>query len=131
MTGGAPRLADYLGHMLDAIQRVRAYTQGTDEAAFMRDQLLQDAVIRNIEIMGEASSQILSRYPDFGAKHPDLPLRAVRGMRNAISHGYFTVNLRLVWQAVEHDVPQLATQLKEVREEVSRVQVSPESGTTD
>jgi hypothetical protein len=66
----------------------------------MGDAKTQDAVIRNFEIIGEAAQGIRQRYPDFIAIHPDLPWRSAYGMRNALTHGYFDVDLEQVWQAI-------------------------------
>ncbi|OIQ76906.1 hypothetical protein GALL_414040 [mine drainage metagenome] len=98
------RLPDYLGHILDAIQRIERYTEGMDEAAFAQNPLVQDAVIRNFEIIGEASKNISKRYPDFAAAHPDLLLAVAYEMRNAVAHGYFKVDLGIVWRTIRADL---------------------------
>lgn len=113
-----PRLSDYVGHMLDAVRRIQAYTASTDEAAFRQSNLIQDAVIRNIEILGEASNQVLQRYPEFAIAHPEVPFRAARQMRNVLAHGYFTVNLAVVWQTIAHDLPTLLAELEQIRTQV-------------
>ncbi len=74
MTQDPRRLADYLAHIEQAIERIAAYTQGLDQAGFMTNTLVQDAVIRNLEIIGEASRNIEQRFPVFAAAHPALPL---------------------------------------------------------
>lgn len=101
------RLADYLSHIIDAIARVGRYTERLDEKDFLRDELIQDAVIRNLEIIGEASRNIEIRYPDFARAHPELPLAVAYQMRNAVAHGYFKVDLQIVWNTVRHDLPLL------------------------
>ncbi|MDX9706975.1 MAG: DUF86 domain-containing protein [Azospira sp.] len=107
MTQDSQRLADYLSHILDAIARIRRYTEQLDEAGFLHDELIQDAVIRNLEIVGEASRNIETRYPDFARAHPELPLAVAYQMRNAIAHGYFKVDLRVVWNTIRRDLPLL------------------------
>ena len=74
MTHDQQRLAGYLGHILEAIGRIERYTEDMNEAAFLNNQLVQDAVIRNFEIIGEASNNIEKHYPEFAAAHPELPL---------------------------------------------------------
>ena len=64
--------------------------------AFLHDELVQDAVIRNLQTIGEASHNIQRRYPDFPAKHPELPLVFACQMRNAVAHGYFKVDYEIV-----------------------------------
>lgn len=81
------RLADYLAHILEAICRIERYTGPLDQASFLQNQLVQDAVIRNLEIIGEASNNIQRHCPDFAAAHPELPLSFAYQMRNAIAHG--------------------------------------------
>lgn len=83
-----------------------------DEATFLRNQLVHDAVIRNFEIIGEASRNIERRYPDFAAAHPEVPLAFAYEMRNALSHGYFAVDLEIVWKTIQLDLPDLATQVR-------------------
>lgn len=83
MTRDPRRLPDYLGHILQAIERIRRYTDHTDEAAFLQGEMLQDAVIRNLEVIGEASRNIEHSHPDFVAAHPELPLAFAYEMRNA------------------------------------------------
>ena len=78
-----------------------------DEAGFVRSELVQDAVIRNLEIIGEASRNIETRCPAFAAQHPDLPLSFAWQMRNVLAHGYFKVDLALIWQTVQRDLPAL------------------------
>ena len=86
------RVVDYLAHILEAIERIDRYTEDMDELAFLNNQLVQDAVIRNLEIIGEAGHNIETHYPVFAAAHPELPLAFAYQMRNAISHGYFKVD---------------------------------------
>lgn len=76
-----------------------------DEDAFLRDELVQDAVIRNIEVVGEASRNIDKHYPEFTEQHVDVPFSMAYEMRNALSHGYFRVDLELVWKTIERDLP--------------------------
>ena len=102
-----PRLADYLGHILTAIRRIEEYTAGLEVESFRADEMVQDAVIRNIEVIGEASHRIDTRFPEFAAVHPELPVSSAYQMRNAVAHGYFEVDLDIVWATVTHDLPEL------------------------
>lgn len=104
------RLPDYLGHILEAIQRIERYTEDLDELAFLQNEMAQDAVIRNFEIIGEASHNIESHYPAFAAAHPELPLAFAYQMRNAVAHGYFKVDLEIVWKTVTSDLSGLYAQ---------------------
>jgi uncharacterized protein with HEPN domain len=108
MTVSEPqKLADFLGHILDAIVQIETYIEDLDEMGFRANRLVQDAVIRNLEIIGEASHNIETKHPDFAAAHPELPLAVAYQMRNAIAHGYFKVDLEVVWKTLNNDLPDL------------------------
>jgi uncharacterized protein with HEPN domain len=99
----------YLLHILDCIQRIADYTQsGKDE--FMQDPRTQDAVARNLEIIGEAAKLISAECKDL---HPGVPWRQMAGMRDRLIHQYFRISLHLVWAAVE-------TELEGIRAAVTR-----------
>lgn len=115
MKRGQPRLADYLGHILEAIDRIERYTAGMTAATFAQNQLVQDAVIRNFEIIGEASRNIRQEFPEFSESHPGLPLDSAYGMRNALAHGYFAVDLAVVWNTIGKDLPELRRQINALR----------------
>ncbi len=111
MSHDSQRLADYMDHILQAIQRIDSYTKELDEAAFLQNLMAQDAVIRNLEIVGEASHNIEIHFPEFAASHEELPLASAYQMRNAVAHGYFKVDLEVVWKTIESDLPKLAAQV--------------------
>ena len=104
------RLADYLAHILQAIERIQRYS-GSDEAGFLGNEMAQDAVIRNLEVIGEASRNVEREHPDFAAAHPELPLAFAYEMRNALAHGYFKVDLAIVWRTIGSDLPRLHRQV--------------------
>ena len=105
------RVADYIIHMLNAIERIRRYTQGMGDSAFLADELVQDAVIRNLEIVGEAARNIERDHPAFAAAHPDVPWEEMYLMRNRVAHGYFSVDLGIVWQTLQRELPGLQQRL--------------------
>lgn len=108
----APRLPDYLDHILVAIDRISTYTSGCDSAGFRQNSMLQDAVIRNIEVIGEACNNIDKRHPDFKVRFPEIPLLPAYQMRNYVAHGYFKVDLDTVWKTVKTDLPALHDQIR-------------------
>jgi uncharacterized protein with HEPN domain len=118
MSKDRQRLIDYLAHMLQAIERINRYTEDIDELAFLDNELVQDAVIRNLEILGEASNNILKHYQDFAAEHPELPLAFAYQMRNAVAHGYFKVDYEIVWKTIHADLPALYRQVQHVVENI-------------
>lgn len=105
------RTPDYLRHILDAIQQIEAYTADMAVETFLEGRLTLDAVVRNIEIVGEASRNITEHDPEFAAEHPEVPWDAMYTMRNRLSHGYFSVDARVVWQTVQQDLPELKHQV--------------------
>lgn len=111
MTRDQQRLTDYLAHILEAIERIERYTEDMVEVAFLGNQMAQDAVIRNFEIIGEASHNIEIQYPAFVSAHPGLPLAYAYQMRNAVAHGYFKVDMEIVWKTIHSDLPGLYQQV--------------------
>lgn len=114
----ALRLPEYLRHILEAIERIHRYAEDMSEIAFLNDQKTQDAVIRNFEIIGEASHNIERYHPKFADEHPYLPLGFAYEMRNALSHGYFKVDLEIVWKTIHTNLPELHTQIKQLLEPI-------------
>lgn len=113
MTAHPNRLKDYLGHVVTAIERIERYTGDMTEPVFLDDERTQDAVIRNLEIIGEACRNVERHAPDFAAAHPELPLAAAYQMRNAVAHGYFEVDLPVVRRTVRNDLPALKARVLE------------------
>ena len=112
MSRDKQRLVDYLGHILDAIERIDRYTGDMTEAAFLEHEMVQDAVIRNFEVIGEASHNIEIHYSEFAGVHPTLPLAFAYQMRNVVSHGYFSVDLEIVWKTISSKLPGLYLQVQ-------------------
>ena len=112
MSRGHPlRVAEYLQHILEAIGNIQEYSTGMDLAGFMADRKTCDAVIRNLEVIGEACNNVSKNHPDFAAKHAAVPWGFAYEMRNALAHGYFTVDLAIVWQTIRNDLPLLHKQV--------------------
>lgn len=107
MSKDKQRLLDYLKHILEAIKRIEKYIEDCDEVEFLNNELIQDAVIRNIEIIGEASRNIGKHFPDYAQEHVEVPFSAAYEMCNALSHGYFKVDLEVVWKTIKKDIPEL------------------------
>lgn len=105
------RVADYLQHILEAISNIQDYTVVMDLDAFLADRKTCDAVIRNLEVIGEACNNVAKNHPEFAQKHAHVPWGFAYEMRNALAHGYFTVDLGIVWQTVQNDLPALRAQV--------------------
>jgi uncharacterized protein with HEPN domain len=105
------RVRGYIEHILKAIQRIHHYVENMTETGFLGDIRTQDAVIRNFEVIGEACRNIEHHHPGFAAEHPEVPWGIAYEMRNALAHGYFKVDLEIVWKTIHQDLPPLATQI--------------------
>jgi len=103
----------FIEHILECIQLIEKYTENKSISDFFGSVLLQDAVIRRIEIIGEAVKNI----PDeIKAKYQDVPWKEIAGMRDILIHEYFGIDLNLTWKAVQKDIPDLKRQMLRIRE---------------
>jgi len=105
------RLLNYLDHVAGAARQACSYVDDMDEAAFLADTRTQQAVILNLVIIGEAATRLLQGYEAFLERHPQIPWRSMKGMRNRIAHGYFDIDLGVVWETVQTALPPLLEQL--------------------
>ena len=97
--------------ILEAIAKVQRYTQGMDFEAFQADQKTIDAVVRNLEIIGEAARHI----PDAVREHhSEVPWDRMRGFRNVLAHEYFGVSVPIVWQTTQEDLPTIVPLLSKM-----------------
>jgi uncharacterized protein with HEPN domain len=97
----------YLAQFRDAVARIDTFTSG-GRAAFLADPMIQDAVIRNLEVIGEAAKGLSE---DLRIANPDIPWKQIAGMRDVLIHHYFGVKLETVWQVVEEHLPPLRTRV--------------------
>jgi uncharacterized protein with HEPN domain len=109
------RLADYLDHMRQAAMDACSFVEGLDKDDFLEDKRTQQAVIMSLIILGEAATKVMDGYAGFTQAHLEVPWRSMRGMRNRIAHGYFDINLDVVWETVRTALPELLTQLPAIR----------------
>lgn len=104
-----------LEHILQAIERIKRYTLDKTFEEFIANDMMYYAVVKNIEILGEASNMLTE---DFRLNHPNTPWKQVNGMRNYIIHEYFQVDNNVVWDVVTGDLPILEEQIKEYLQEL-------------
>lgn len=97
--------------MLASIHKIERYIAGLNEDTFRQDEKTIDAVVRNLEILGEAARQM---PPDFVVRHQAVAWRQIAGLRNRIVHDYFGLDLEIIWQVVRDDLPQLKLSLESV-----------------
>lgn len=109
------RLADYLAHIEQAATDACSFVEGMSREDFLADKRTQQAVVLSLMVIGEAATKLLAQHAEFLAKHPGLPWASMKGMRNRIAHGYFDINLDVVWDTVEKALPGLLKQLPAIR----------------
>ncbi len=103
----------YLRHILDAIGLIEEYTSDMSENEFFSNSMARDAVVRQMEIMGEAAGNVSD---DFQEKHPEVPWGKMTGIRNKFVHEYFNVNYAIVWDTVNEDLPVLKKTIETILE---------------
>jgi uncharacterized protein with HEPN domain len=101
----------YLGDVLDAIKWVENYLRGVDKKDFLANHMMQDAVMHQIEIIGEASNNVSDEFQE---RHPELPWMLMRAIRNKIVHDYREVNLDIIWDTAKNDLPPLKAQIRKL-----------------
>lgn len=101
----------YLHHILDAINQIESYTTDLSYEEFFENRLVQDGVVRQLEIIGEACRNLSE---DLRSRHPDLPWTQIIGLRNRLIQAYFDINLGIVWDIVRADIPPLKIRVQEI-----------------
>jgi uncharacterized protein with HEPN domain len=101
----------YLHHILDAIKLIEEYTEGMSENEFLSNSMAHDAVVRQIEIIGEAARNISDEYR---LLHSNLPWGKMTGIRNKIIHEHFNINFAIVWDTIQDDLPLLKTTIESI-----------------
>lgn len=94
----------YLSHILDAIEKIDRYLAGTDYETFSANDMMIDAVVRELEIVGEAARNLSTSFVE---EHADIPWDRIRAMRNVLIHEYFGVNLKVIWDTYNRNLPPL------------------------
>jgi len=105
----------FIDHILECIALIEKYTIGKTESDFLASSQLQDAVIRRIEIIGEAVKNIPE---DLKVEYPDIPWKKISGTRDILVHEYFGVDLQLTWAVLEKDIPDLKIKMERIRNEI-------------
>ncbi|HWR26481.1 MAG TPA: DUF86 domain-containing protein [candidate division Zixibacteria bacterium] len=103
--------AVFLKHVLDSINQIEEYVEGMGFEDFVSSKLVQDGVVRQLEIIGEATKHL---SPELREKYPKIPWEDIAGMRDKLIHHYFGVDLEVVWDTVEKDLPALKKNVKKI-----------------
>lgn len=106
----------YLDDILDAVRQIRTYMADMDEEAFTKDRKTQDAVIRNLEIIGEAAGNLPEQ---FQMTAPEIDWRKIKGLRNILVHEYFGINLPIIWDVVQSKLGPLETACRKLLEKAA------------
>ena len=93
----------YLAHINDAIERILRYTQ-SGKQSFFRDLMIQDASIRNFQVIGEATKSLSDQSK---SRHPEIPWRRIAGFRDVLIHDYMGIEMNEVWNVIEQELPKL------------------------
>ena len=101
----------YVLHILDAIAKIREFCKGTDRAGFAKDERTREAVVRKLEIIGEAANKV---SPEFKLLHASIPWRGIIGQRNVIAHDYGDIKNEKVWLVAIEMIPNLASEVEKL-----------------
>jgi uncharacterized protein with HEPN domain len=105
----------FIKHILQSIILIEEYTKPLSKQEFLGCDYIQDAVIRRLEIIGEAVKNL---PPDFKERYTNIPWQQIAGMRDVLIHEYFGVDLNLTWQTVREDIPSLKSELEEILRQI-------------
>lgn len=101
-------------HILDAIAKIQQYTAGLEEGGFAADSMRVDAVIRNFQVIGEATRHVPQEVRD---RYPEIPWSLMQGMRNVLVHDYEDINQEIVWKTIQEKLPPLIGPLQRILRE--------------
>ncbi len=101
------RRLEYLADMRRAAEASLSFVSGMQESEFLSDIKTQHAVGMSLIVIGESAVRLMETYPDFVEEHPDFPWHSIRGLRNRVAHGYFTLDLKIIWHTTQETIPEL------------------------
>jgi len=102
----------YTDHIINCIKKIRKFVKDIDKKEFAKNELIQDAIIRNFEVIGEASKKISH---DFKKTYHEIPWKEISGMRDKLIHDYLGVDIEVIWKTIEIDLPILLKELKKIK----------------
>lgn len=110
-------IRDYLDDILNSFEEVEEFTLGMSFEDFIRDRKTLNAVIRSLEVMGEAAKKVPEEIRE---QHPDIPWKYMAGMRDKLIHEYHAVDLEIIWAVITEELPPLKSPLRRLSEEMKR-----------
>lgn len=105
----------YMEDIVDAMTKIERYIEEVDFAGFTQNEMIVDAVIRNLEIIGEAARNI---DEDIRDNYPEIPWRRIIGLRNIVIHGYFGVDLENIWKIITENIPETQPAIRRVLDDI-------------
>lgn len=102
----------FIEHMLESINNIEEFTKGLDKEKFAKDKLRQSAVLRQLEVIGEAVKNISQEFRD---KHKAIEWQLIAGLRDKLIHHYFGVDITRVWNVIEKDLPILKKEIEKIK----------------
>lgn len=108
------RHADYVRQMLSAAHQISEYIAGMGKENFLADSKTKDAVIMKLLVIGELAAKLIDANSRYVTDHPDVPWHQMKGMRNRMAHGYFELNLDVVWETIKVAIPELEENLRAI-----------------
>lgn len=101
----------FLTHIIECIEKLEAITKGLNYGDYLQDWIKQDAILRNVEIIGEAITNI---DDELKSEYPNVPWKEAKGMRNILIHEYFKIDYDEVWETLQEDIPALKYQIENI-----------------
>ena len=101
----------FINHILESIQKIERYVSGLSSHDFANNELVQDGVIRNFQVIGEATKNLSN---DFRKTHTGIPWKKIAGMRDILIHDYLGIDIYSVWETIKKDVPDLKAELEKI-----------------
>lgn len=107
----------FLCDVLESIEKIGSYTNALTHEQFLKNDMAKDAVVRNLEIIGEAVKNIPDSIKE---KHPGVSWKAIAGMRDKLIHEYFGVSFSIVWETIKNDLPGFKAEIKKILTEIEK-----------
>lgn len=114
MTPRQERPVHFIELMLATAVQAQSYVEGLAKKDFLADSKTQDAAILKLLVIGELAAKLLDEHAAFVANYPMIPWRQMKGMRNRMAHGYFEIDLNVVWDTIQTDIPALESSLRSI-----------------